>query len=1327
MSHTPPRGGTTGFTPLKKKQAKGDKDYVEAASENMEDVSKRLFEEAKEEERNEHGAGEGSPGAMSTSSISSEKSSLAEKCSNIANEMREVAETRKREKEEKKKKEEEDIEKKEKECFKITNELDGSDFASYDDPVTPSEGSHMSDVTRRLYQEHLNHNITAVCEALEGNDNVPITKLAEQCGNYFSRHPRGLVIGHYPPSSQCGRETNVAFEIHKSATEANKGKQILRLKSACIARQAHFIAQGMGHNDSFVVGDDGDRTYAFEYVECSIKPGRKGYARLIESAALFLNFDFMDRHPTFNDNKVNPEKLIDSNLGYQHRLTGDEKFAKVVKSRQADIAKANGNTMGSPKSTPPPESPTNAPPGSPTNAPPESPTNAPPGSPTNALPVMVWNAGRVKRDSERTGAQAALFQTLIKESIEQLFGIYHPEYLMWTENPVVRMAAEETDLEICRFIEAFGGVVRVDDAFRKFVGVAECTPQERERMERECSEAMSALGMLVWMSKGRPGSEKNKIYRANFKKTEDEELSAKLAQQQVMFDGAREAAARFADLTPEEVAKLDEEGVRGLIEAHRYDGHLRAAARSQGISWADVQGVTQNEIDDMVKAYIRAGQEVAAAKHFDISDKELREMTEQQKDELIANHIRVTSRAGQEVAAAKHFDISDKELREMTEQQKDELIANHIRVTSRAGQEVAAAKHFGKELELEGMTEAEKDELIAAHNRETSRVGQEVAAAKFLGISEQDLALMDDTQKKNVIIAHIRKSTIEAAAKKKDIDRNSLAQMTKKELDDLINEHIFDGKAEAAKSWALKQKVNDTFPFTSLPLVAPTQQQQQSTAAVERYLIKLSEGEEKFGSMDKDTKNKLLKDLIAEYCYFSILEKACEVFDENFDEAKGDTWTPQERRDIIERYKFLSRGESLGYSLEAVKGMTPEMRREVKHKYNKKLLLSKLGIEADDGSDDDGDDDGDDTVDGKKNLTYAEGMEMTIEEIQTLIVKLEGGGITTQQAIRETFALSLGFSRDTIKDLSPADLGKIRVIRLQKGVQKKNIERGLFYLPGTSEHENVVKDICIALRAYGLLILSEQIKSLSEQSESTENAKFLNDWAFKKPTSTIVEYKVYRRAVFKGVVYFERLLDDVLCTGAKKNWHTRSVSLASITQYIYHKRGTFFKGTISPIILDNLPAKNLNSNQLGERTKLQRRIEQNENHVFKFAGNNDFDTLLEQLAIKSSATFRLFLEKNKDTRPWWYKRVCVQRIFFTLTRERGGKQLRSYLYYQDDSGSWLGPTSQWDIVPGQTEKPKVGHIAIVEILNALDERFENVPVASDGGEEEESEEEESIQ
>lgn len=665
MSHTPPREGTTGFTPLKKKQAKGDKDYFEAAGENMEDVSKKLFEEVKEEERYEHGAGEGSPGAMSTSSTSSEKGLLAEKLSNIANEMREVAETRKKEKEEKKKKEEEDIEKKEKECFEIRDELDGSDFASYDDPVKPSEGSRMSEETRRLYQEHLKHNIIAVCEAFEGNGNVPITKLEEQRGNYFSRHPRGLVIGHYPPSSQCGRKTNVAVAIHKSATKANEGKQIFRLKSACIARQAHLIAQGMGHNDSFGVGDDGDRTYAFKYVACSTKPDRKGCARLIKSAALFLDFDFMDRHPTFNENKVNPEKLIDSKLGYQHRLTGDEKFAKVVKSRQADIAKANGNTMGSPKSTPPE-------------------------SPTSALPVMVWNAGRVKRDSERTGARAALFQTLIKEIIEQLFGIHHPEYLMWTENPVVRTAAEETDLEICRFIEAFGGVVRVDDAFRKFVGVAECTPEELDRMARECSEAMSALGMLAWISKGRPGSVKNDHYLRFFKKTEDETLSARLAQAQVMFDGALEAAARFAGLTADEVMVLDEEGEQDLIEAHRYDGLLHAAARFRNISWDKVEGMTKNEVDGMV------------------------------------------------------------------------------------------------------------------------------------------------------FLAPCMDKKIEAAAASKCIPQNVLEGMTKKQLDDLIKDHIFDCTAEAAKSWAREQKVSNTSPFTSLPLVASTQQQQQSTA-VERFLIKLSQ------------------------------------------------------------------------------------------------------------------------------------------------------------------------------------------------------------------------------------------------------------------------------------------------------------------------------------------------------------------------------------------------------------------------------------------------------------------------------------------------------
>ena len=952
---------------------------------------------------------------------------------------------------------------KEQNCVNTVTEIDASSLLLFDNP------HQWDEKIREIYQKHRQHNIAGVRDRLKDDESVPISE--KQRGDYFSRAALGMAVAHYPPSSQCGEKTNVAIEVHQNATQKNKGNQILRLKSLCMQTHARFLAGAMGVVDFVEKGGN----YAFDYVEYYDDADVKRNARVTMSTITFLQHDFIDRHPTFDDNKVNVEKIIDSKLGMDYRIQGDDLFADLIKYRRAYILTRSANSMG---------------------------------SPTKA-PVIVWNAGRVKCDSERTGAQAPMVETFVQKGIdEQLFGIFHPEYLMRTENPVVQVAAEETDLEICRFIEASGGEVRDGDVVRKFVGVAECTPEERGRMARELHETMSALSMLAWMSKGRPGSKKYEIYREHFKKTEDEELSAKLAQQQVMFDGAREAAARFAGLTPEEVAKLDEEGVRGLIE---------------------------------------------------------------------------------------------------------------IKI--------------------------------------------------------------------------------------------------------MINDHTFDGTAEAAKSWALKQKVNDTFPFTSLPLVASTQQQQQqSTAAVERYLIKLSE--ETFESMDKDTKNKLLKDLIAEYCYFSSLEKACKVFDENFDEAKGDTWTSQDRRDIIERYKFLRQGESLGYSLEAVKGMTPEMRRKVKQKYNKKLLLSKLGIEADDGSDDDGDGDGDDTVDGKENLTYAEGMEMTIEEIQTLIVKLEGGK-TTKQAIRETCALALGLTEDGIEDLSSADLDKIRVIRLQKGVQKKNIERGLFYLPGTSEHENVVKDICIALRAYGLLILSEQIKSLSEQIESTENAKFLNDWAFKKHTSTIVEYKVYRRAVFKGVVYFERLLDDVLCTGAKKNWHTKNVSLASITQYIYHKRGTFFKGTISPIILDKLPAKNLNSKQLGERTKLQRRIEQNEDHVFKFAGNNDFDTLLKQLAAKNSATFRLFLEKNKNTRPWWYKRVCVQRIFWTEAgRNMQRQRTQDYLYYQDDSGSWLGPYTQWDIVPGQTEKKKQGHKAIVEILNALDERFENVPVASDGGEEEESEEEE---
>jgi hypothetical protein len=572
---------------------------------------------------------------------------------------------------------------------------------------------------------------------------------------------------------------------------------------------------------------------------------------------------------------------------------------------------------------------------------------------------------------------------------------------------------------------------------------------------------------------------------------------------------------------------------------------------------------------------------------------------------------------------------------------------------------------------------------------------------------------MDDTQKKNVIIAHIRKSTIEAAAKKKDIDRNSLAQMTKKQLDELINDHTFCGKVEAAISWARKQKPSDTSPSTSLSIVASTATQQQQSTAVDRFL-KLADGE--LENMDGDAKNELLKDLVEEHRHLSMLEKACVTFGEDFDKVKGELWKPQDRSDLIERYKVLSRAESLGYTFEDVKGMTQEKRREVKHKYTKKLLISKLGIEEGDG---DEDDDGDDVKATTGKLTYEEAMEMTIEEIQTLIVKREGGK-TTQQAMRETFALSLGLPRETITGLSDEDLDKIRGIRLQKGWQKKNIERGVFHLPGTRGHANMVEDICSGLRAYGLLILSEVIE--------TKKVQFLNDWSFRVSYENDVDsvtpgYRVYRRAAFQGVEYFERLLDDVLCSGAKKNWSKRPSALAAIPRYIYAKRGTFFKDTILPTTLGTLRPKDMDVNQLGQRIRLQRKIEQNKDGLFKFADDEFFTKLLDQLATGPNvATFHSSLGKNKDERPWWYTRVCFQRIF--STDKRTDKRItKDCLYYQDESGSWLGPIIQWNIVPGVTERAKTTHVAIVEILNALDNKFKNVLVANDGGEEEEREEE----
>jgi len=1220
MSHTPPRT-KTGFSPPEKKTKSLNASF-DRAEQALQDLATKIAEDA--------GAQGDSP--SSTHSEASVKSEMATEIDEMATKVKGFRNRLDEEEDKVMTKEATEYAEKEQECVNTITEIDGSSLLLFDDPHGWDD-----EKIRESYQKHRKHNIANVRDRFKDDiTSVPISE--KQRGDYFSRAALGIAIAHYPPSSQCGTETNVAIEVHRNATKKNGGNQILRLKSLCMQTHA-FLAGVMGVDDF----DKDDDNYAFNYVEYYDDADVKRNARVTLSTRTFLEqHDFVERHPTFDDNKVNVEKIIDLKIGMDYRVKGDELFAEFIKCRRAYILNRSGaNIMG---------------------------------SPTKA-PVIVWNAGRVKRDSERTGAQAALVETLVQKGInDQLFGIFHPEYLMRRENPVVQVAAQETDLEICRFIEASGGVVRVDDVVRKFVGVAECTPKELDRMARELSDYMSALGMFSWTSKGRPGSVKNKYYLHFFEKTEDETLSAKLAQTQVMFDGALEAAARFAGLTADKVMELDEEGVQDLIEAHRYDGLLRAAARFRNISWDKVEeGMTKNEVDGMVRAYIRAGQLTAAAKFRDISEQELEEMNETEKDALIGNHIRDTSRAGQLTAAAKFHDISEQELEERDEKDKDALIEKH------------------------------------------RYAGQLTAAAKFLDISEDELAFMDDTQKRNSIASHLHQKKIEAAAAAKCIPQNVLEGMTKKKLDVLINDHQFDGKVGAAISWARKkQKASDTSSSTSLSLVAS-----QHCTAVDHFLS-LPDVDAELENMSQDEKNELFKDLVEEHKHLSMLEKACVTLGENFDEAKGESWTPKERRDVIETYKLLRRAESLGYSSEAVKGMTPEMRREVKHTYNKKLLLSKLGIEANDGSHDDGDDgddgDGDDTVDGKKNLTYAEGMEMTIEDIQTLIAKLEGGGKTTEQAIRETFALALGLTEDLIKGLSPVDLDKIRVIRLQKGIQKKNIERGVFHLPGTSEHANVVEDICVSLRAYGLRILSEAIERA--------HFLFLNDWAFRifHDEDTKV-YNVYKRVVFHGIEYYERVLDAALCIGAKKYWSKSKSRLAAITKYIYREREEFFQdAAIGRDTLANLLAKvDLNSQQLAERTKLQKKIEQNKDGLFKFAGDDFFESFLKQLASEfTTATFHRSLEKNKETRPWWYKRVCLQRVF-SIRKETGRERTTDCLYYQDDSGSWLGANIQWDIVPGKKERTKTSHVAIVEILNALDERFENVPVASDGGEEENEE------
>ena len=1086
----------------------------------------------------------------------------------------------------------------------------------YDDPkLWPKD-------LKRAYKEHIRHNIQIVRDALgEG------VVAERQVRDFFSNQGDVICVLDYPPKDQAGACVNLAFAFSKSCSEAN-GVAVLDVHSRCIRQHVYAFAKTSGSWHDGV-----------EVVEMIDKNGSPAYVALTAVAKDSLMYDFVERHPTFIRNDVHPEALVKrSHLGSKHVDEGDEIFARFIKLRQSYVAARNKARGGS-----------------------------------GVAPTFVWNAGFGRDGSERTGALAALFVSLELAQVAHLGGMHHPAFVFRKENPLVQFSAASYDKAVCDACKAAGRQVVDETCWQRFVGVAEMTPEERKLKERECAEFYSALGSLVWMSRGKAGSNKRAVYDEFLAQDMSAEQAAHMAQAKVLFDGAVQAAVRRLGMNEEALEALSEEDRKVLQRASaaadaarvqleaaatwacetkenvaamsktqkhtmlsRYLIHcqLKAAAEWDGLSEDDLSKLSKRKQEELVEKFESDVEVRAAASSAKLSDEELAAMSNEGKKALVSRYNFDCMLQ----AAASWDKLSDEELAAMSDEEKQALVSRY-----NFDCKVQAAARWAElsDEELAAMSDEGKKALMSRHSRTSTRQGSVTAAARWFEVDPDEIAAMTSKETTSLLGRFLKERKAIAACAKLGISEDELAEMPRERVVEIMRNHCFHGELKSALRWK-KKNVTD-------------------------------------GEIMSETEQ---IDLVEEHRRSSLLASACEAFEENFDTVST-TWTDAERGELVDAYNSLRRCEELGFSKEETRLLSREERKAVKHAYNKKLLLERLGLAPEEEDDEDAEDGTgeNETV----NVEFDIGMSMSLDELWNMIA-MRDGGVTPERSIRLTCALNLGLSKDKVDSLSDEDLDRARVYRMQRGTQEKNTRRGLFHVPGTAEHAEIVYTIQSYLKAAGVGILADIVGA----------EKFADDWAFRK-SNLQDKYNVYVRETWHGIPVWIPHVETMLRTlGLKRKsaMNRPFLRVAAISDYVYRRRFDLFGDKLSPEALERLAPREMFSKQtIAERAKLQRRIERNEEREFKFPTDAIFDQVLGELSADPTAKFRMDGE--------WATRICLQHRRFI--HADGREQFVDYLCYRDDEGSWNGPWVDWGLLPN--ERSKRSKSANIEILNALDARL----------------------
>ena len=276
---------------------------------------------------------------------------------------------------------------------------------------------------------------------------------------FLAKNPLGHLCAHYPPISETGKITNVAFNTHQRLSAVSSGGDgdttplILKLKSVCMRFQSMTIAD---LTDSY---KDSESCTSFRV---RLDDGDTTTVSVNNSSAALLRYDVFEKWPCCNVNDVDMNRILKEKIGPDELERGNDLFAELVQARRMQVG---GRT-----------------------------------------PVLVWNRGTV--DGKKfCGAQVGTFDALQRKcGKEYIYSTYHMAYMMNRSYGHVKIAAQYADEATYYFVESGlnqskGKPKRGKNIppgfWLRYHGMADLTPEQREAMHKLYREHMKNLHAII--------------------------------------------------------------------------------------------------------------------------------------------------------------------------------------------------------------------------------------------------------------------------------------------------------------------------------------------------------------------------------------------------------------------------------------------------------------------------------------------------------------------------------------------------------------------------------------------------------------------------------------------------------------------------------------------------------------------------------------------------------------------------------------------------------------------------------------------------------------